>query len=104
MRNTGFVFGGIGSTMVIGGTVLVVNGLIKDMETNDRKNSNDKNDNKIQAGTILLEAGVPCLVLGIVFMSVGNNNRKEYTKRLNRLSVGFKYEQSNQGINLVYRF
>jgi hypothetical protein len=101
MKNTGWVLAGTGGAFMLVGLSMVATA---DWETNTTPTSSTANTNDSNGivGVLLLAAGVPVFITGVVIGSVGSKRVKHYKKGLNDIS--FQVKPHVNGIGLVCNF
>jgi uncharacterized membrane protein len=103
LRNTGFTLGVIGTALTVTGIVMISN-------TDWQKQSNNgsttyvSNDSKGLVGILATIVGVPLLATGSVLGGIGAHKMKQYSKKLDNVSLHLNCTPNQQGFALTYRF
>lgn len=95
MQTAGFLMGGAGIAATVGGFTLL--------------GSSDDGPGDFDIGKILFGlggviVGVPLTAGGTVLAILGTHNRVKYTNLLENINVGVRYDNSQKGLVLRYKF
>ena len=97
-----------GTALEIGGAALTVVGIVvaanANWETQTDNSGNQTIHGDAAAGILLAAVGVDALIGGIVLHVIGAKKVREYTQKLNGLSLKINYNSQQKGILLTYRF
>jgi hypothetical protein len=89
MRTTGFVLAGVGAGALLGGIILASNGEWETEQTATGTQTNAQ-DGAAVGGLLLIVAGVPATVAGIILGSIGNSKVQKYQAILQNVSVDLR--------------
>jgi hypothetical protein len=97
-----------GTVLEIGGAALTIVGIVvaanSSWETQSDFNGNQTVQGDAAAGILLAGIGVDALIGGIVLHVIGAKKVREYTQKLNGLSLKINCNSQQKGILLTYRF
>jgi hypothetical protein len=101
MRTTGFVLAGIGVASLVGGIALASNGEYETVET-PTGTQTQAQDGAAAGGLLLIIAGIPVTVAGIVLGSIGSSKVQKYKALLEGVSLDLR--PGHTGARLSYKF
>lgn len=101
MQTTGFVLGGLGGAALLGGIILAANGSWETQNTQTGTQAN-ATDGAAVGGVILILAGAPMLVTGIILGAIGSKKVHQYQNMLNAVSLDLR--PGHTGLRLAYSF
>ncbi len=102
MRTAGFVMAGIGGASLLGGIILASNGEWETVETPSGGTQTQAQDGSAAGGLLLIVAGIPVTVAGIVLGSIGSSKVRKYRALLEGVSLDLR--PGHTGARLSYRF
>jgi hypothetical protein len=99
MRNTGV-------TLAVGGTVMMVAGLVTIVNNADAYNQSmgQNNADDVGRGALMYFGGAIAIGVGTPLWIVGGINHARYNRKLQSVSSRLTIYPRNRGIGLIYRF